>query len=74
MHNDVLVLIIAAFELGKTDRLVIFYHKYLIVPMFADSLLISGSHVLKVLDKDAMNCLLFESACLMGRSVLQEGS
>lgn len=42
--------------------------------MFTDSLLISSSHMLKILGKDPMNCLLFESACLMGRSILQEGS
>lgn len=73
MQNDMLVLI-AAFELGKTDRLVIFYHKYLTMPIFTDSLLISGSHMLKILGKDPMNCLLFESACLMGRFILQDGS
>lgn len=28
----------------------------------------------KILRKDNMNCLLFESVCLMGRSVLPEGS
>lgn len=69
MQNDILVLI-AAFELGKTDRLVIFYHKYLTVPMFTDSLLISGSRMLEILGTDPMNCLLFESACLMGRYIL----
>lgn len=74
MQNDMFVLIIAAFELGKTDRLVIFYHKYLTVPMFTDSLLISGARTLKILGRDPTNCLLFESACLMGRSILQEGS
>jgi len=74
MQNDILVLTIAAFELGKTDGLVIVYHSYLTMPMFTYSLLISGSHILEILGKDPMDCLLFESACLMGRSILQEGS
>lgn len=35
---------IASFELGKIDRLVIFYHKCLTVPTFTDLSLTPGSH------------------------------
>lgn len=66
--------IIASFELGKIDRLVIFYHKCLTVPMFTDLSLTPGSHTVRSLGKDATNCLLSESAHLMEGSILQEGS
>lgn len=67
-------IIIASFELGKIDKLVIFYHKCLTVPMSTDLALTPDSHALRSLGKDPMNCLLSESAHLMGRSILQEGS
>lgn len=66
--------IIASFEPGKIDRLVIFYHKCLTVLMFTDLSLTPGSHTLRSLGKDPTNCLLSESAHLMARSILREGS
>lgn len=50
-------IIIVSFELGKIDRLVMFYHKCLTVPMFTDLSLTPGSHTLKGLGKDPTNCL-----------------
>lgn len=68
------LIFIASFELGKIDRLIIFYHKCLTVPMFTDLSLTPGCHTLRGLGKDPTNCLLSESAHLMGRFILQEGS